>query len=186
MQAPQDRIGAIGMARKGAKLTADRVIDLVYLMAPAYAANMAPPFVRFWPGWNRPISAVLFGNHKTVVGFALGVTAGVLAAWVQSRIAWSRSLLTPSNWLAIGVASGLGAMAGDSMKSFFKRRAGIPPGESWIPADQLDFVVGALVLMLPLIRLGLADVAIILAITFVGDIVVNQLSFLLGIRSTRW
>lgn len=167
-------------------MTLDRVFELVYLMLPAYAANMAPPFVRFWPGWNRPISAALLGNHKTVVGFALGITAGALAAWVQSRIGWGRSPLTPSNWLAIGLASGLGAMAGDSIKSFFKRRAGIPPGKSWIPADQLDFVVGALMLMLPVIRLGWADVAIILVITFVGDIVVNQLSFLLGIRSTRW
>ena len=76
-------------------------------------------------------------------------------------------------------------MAGDSIKSFFKRRAGIAPGESWMPADQLDFVVGALVLMLPLIRLGWMEIAVILVISFVGDIVVNYLSFFLGIRTTK-
>lgn len=166
-------------------MTVSRLVELVYLMLPAYAANMAPPFLKFWPGWNRPINRALLGDHKTVVGFALGVLVGIFAAYIQSLIDWSQSPLTPSNWLAIGLAEGFGAMVGDSIKSFLKRRAGIPPGGSWIPADQLDFVVGALVLMLPVIRLDWIDIAVILVITFVGDIVVNYLSFLLGIRATK-
>ena len=155
-------------------------------MLPAYAANMAPPFLKFWPGWNRPINRVLLGDHKTVVGFAFGVVVGTFAAYIQSRIGWSQSILSSSNWLAIGIAQGFGAMAGDSIKSFAKRRMGIAPGNPWIPADQLDFVVGALVLMLPVIRLGWMDIAVIVAVTFAGDIAVNHLSFLLGIRSTKW
>lgn len=166
-------------------MTASRLLELVYLMLPAYAANMAPPFVRFWPGWNRPINRNLLGDHKTVLGFALGVLVGIFAAYIQSLINWSPSALTPSNWLAIGLAEGFGAMVGDSMKSFFKRRTGVPPGGSWIPADQLDFVIGALVLMLLVIRLDWLEIAIILAITFVGDIIVNYISFSLGIRSTK-
>jgi CDP-2,3-bis-(O-geranylgeranyl)-sn-glycerol synthase len=163
----------------------DRLLELVYLMFPAYAANMAPPFLRFWPGWNRPISRTLLGDHKTVVGFVLGVLVGILVAYLQSLIDWSESPVTPSNWLAIGVAEGFGAMAGDSIKSFVKRRAGIPPGNSWIPADQLDFVVGALVLMLPVIRLSWTEIAVILLVTFVADIIVNYVSFHLGIRTTK-
>jgi hypothetical protein len=58
----------------------DRLLQLLYLMAPAYLANRAPPFVRYWNGWNRPISRWL-GEHKTVGG----------------------------------------ALAGDAIKSFFKR-----------------------------------------------------------------
>jgi CDP-2,3-bis-(O-geranylgeranyl)-sn-glycerol synthase len=166
-------------------MTVSRLVELVYLMLPAYAANMAPPFVRFWLGWNRPINRDLLGEHKTVVGFAFGVLIGILVAYMQSLINWSPAVLTPSNWLAIGLAEGFGAMLGDSIKSFFKRHIGIPPGAPWIPADQLDFVIGALVLMLPVIRLDWLEIGIILAITFVGDIVVNYLSFSLGIRSTR-
>jgi len=30
------------------------LLQLLYFMAPAYLANMAPPFVRYWKGWNRP------------------------------------------------------------------------------------------------------------------------------------
>jgi len=40
-----------------------RVTQLLYLMAPVYVANMAPPCVKFWRGWNRPISERLLGSH---------------------------------------------------------------------------------------------------------------------------
>ena len=43
------------------------VLQLVYLMLPAYLANMVPPFARYWPGWNGPISRRWLGDHKTVV-----------------------------------------------------------------------------------------------------------------------
>src|ERR1700687_2831286 len=40
------------------------LFPLMYLMLPAYLANMAPPFTRFWRGWNRPISRKWLGEHK--------------------------------------------------------------------------------------------------------------------------
>ena len=39
-----------------------------------------------------------------------------------------------------------GALLGDIVESFFKRRAGKERGEDWIPFDQLDFLLGALFL----------------------------------------
>jgi CDP-2,3-bis-(O-geranylgeranyl)-sn-glycerol synthase len=33
-----------------------RALELLYFMAPAYAANMASPFTRYWRGWNGPLS----------------------------------------------------------------------------------------------------------------------------------
>jgi len=155
-------------------------------MLPVYLANMAPPFVRFWPGWNPPISVPLLGSHKTVVGFAAGVAVAVAAAFIQSRLRWYCSLLSPSHWLAAGFAAGFGAMAGDSLKSFFKRRLRIAPGQRWIPFDQLDFILGRLVALSFFVRLDWIDIALICAISFVGDVMVNQLSFYLGIRETRW
>jgi CDP-2,3-bis-(O-geranylgeranyl)-sn-glycerol synthase len=38
-------------------------------------------------------------------------------------------------------------MSGDALKSLVKRRVGIAPGAPWIPWDQLDFALGALVLV---------------------------------------
>jgi CDP-2,3-bis-(O-geranylgeranyl)-sn-glycerol synthase len=162
------------------------VLQLVYLMLPAYLANMAPPFTRFWPGWNRPISRRWLGDHKTVVGFCAGLVVAFLVAFVQSKVSWSRGLLPYAEWPLIGLALGFGAMAGDSVKSLLKRLSGIAPGRPWIPMDQLDFVAGSLLLMLPFATLTWLDIATILVVSFVGDIAVNHLSYALGIRNTKW
>lgn len=163
-----------------------RVLQLLYFMAPAYAANMAPPFVRYWKGWNRPISERRLGSHKTVVGFALGVLAAVLVTFLQSRLAWDGAVVAYDGWLDLGARMGAGAMAGDSVKSFFKRRRGVAPGGTWIPFDQLDFVAGALLLAGWRAGLGWTDVAIILALSVLGHILVNHLGYWLGVRDARW
>jgi len=162
------------------------LIELLYLMLPVYCANMAPPFAKFWRGWNRPICEKHLGSHKTVMGFALGVLAAMLVAFIQSRIEWSGNLLSYEHWPALGLATGLGAMLGDSMKSFFKRRMKIAPGRPWLPYDQLDFVVGGLLMLSVWVRLSLSDLAWIIAFSFTADIVVNHLSFYLHVRDTKW
>jgi CDP-2,3-bis-(O-geranylgeranyl)-sn-glycerol synthase len=163
-----------------------RLAQLVYLMAPAYVANMAPPFVRFWHGWNRPISERWLGSHKTAVGALAGVGAALIVSFNQARLHWRGSLVDYAHWLAIGVLLGAGAMGGDLLKSLLKRRCGIAPGARWIPADQLDFAVGALILIQPRAHLSWADIALILAVTFIADITVNQVAFRLGVRDTAW
>lgn len=162
----------------------DKLAQLLYLMAPAYLANMAPPFLKYWKGWNRPISRRWLGEHKTVMDFALGVAVG--AACAQWAIDWEGSLVSYRDWPLIGLALGVGAMGGDALKSFFKRRRGIPPGRSWVPADQLDFVLGALILVAPWARLDWSDAAIIVVVSFAGDIAVNQVVFRVGIRDAAW
>lgn len=163
-----------------------RLIQLAWFMAPAYLANMAPPFARFWRGWNRPVAERWLGAHKTIVGAALGVAAGVATAYAQSRIAWKGSIVSYAAWLMIGLRLGAGAVAGDAVKSLLKRRRGVPPGGRWIPADQLDFPIGALLLGGSLAPLTWVDVALILAFTFVADIAVNHAAYWLRIRDTAW
>jgi CDP-2,3-bis-(O-geranylgeranyl)-sn-glycerol synthase len=163
-----------------------RIVQLAYLMLPAYLANMAPPFTRYWPGWNRPISRKWLGDHKTVVGFGAGLTVAMAATFVQSKLNWHAGLLPYAEWPLLGLAFGVGAMGGDSLKSFVKRLKGIPPGRPWIPMDQLDFVVGSLLLVMPIARVEWPDIVIIIFVSFAGDIVVNHLSFALGIRESEW
>ena len=163
-----------------------RVVQLLYLMLPAYFANMTPPFVRFWPGWNRPVSERWLGSHKTVVGALAGVSVAIVVALAQRVIHWSGGIADYNRWPIIGLLLGVGAIGGDIVKSFVKRRIGVAPGSRWIPFDQLDFAIGALLLIAPVVRLSWWDVALVLAITFVGDIGVNHLSFKLGVRETAW
>ena len=153
-------------------------------MAPAYLGNMAAPFVKYWKGWNRPISERWLGAHQTVAGFLLGVIVALGTAFLQSAIDWKGSLVDYANWPALGLALGIGAPGGDALKSLVKRARGIAPGKPWVPFDQLDFAVGALALVWPWATLGWSDVLLILAFTFVADIVVNQASYRLGIRDT--
>ena len=162
------------------------LLELVYVLLPAYGANMAASLAKFWPGWNRPISRRWLGDHKTIVGFLLGVAAGVLTAYLQVHVRWFAHSLEPSSWFAVGCAQGIGAMSGDAVKSFFKRRVGIAPGRPWVPADQLDFILGAMLLSWPWLQMRPLEMALILAFTFIAHIVVNQIAFRLGIRDAKW
>lgn len=162
------------------------LIQLLYLMLPVYFANMAPPFAKYWHGWNRPISISLLGSHKTVIGFGAGVVVAVIVAWIQRLLDWQGSMLTSSRWLPFGIVAGVFAMSGDSIKSFFKRRLRLAPGTRWVPFDQLDFVWGGLLALNFFVPLGWIDVIEICIISFVADVLVNHLSFALGIRDTKW
>jgi CDP-2,3-bis-(O-geranylgeranyl)-sn-glycerol synthase len=162
------------------------VVQLLYFMAPAYAANMAPPFVRYWTGWNRPISRRRLGAHKTVLGFGLGVLAAVTVTFIQSRLAWEGALVASGHWAVLGLRFGAGAMIGDAAKSFAKRRAGVAPGDRFIPWDQIDFVLGALALVWGAAALSGADVVTIVLLSVAGHVLVNHLGYWLGIRDVKW
>lgn len=162
------------------------MIRLVCFMAPAYAANMAPPLGRLWPGWNPPISSRWLGSHKTVLGFLAGVVAALAIAFAQHRLGWHTTIGQDGGWLDLGLRLGVGAMAGDSAKSFFKRRLGIAPGRPWIPFDQLDFVLGALLLVGPRAALTAGDVAIVLGVSLAGHVAVSHVAYWLGLRDVEW
>jgi CDP-2,3-bis-(O-geranylgeranyl)-sn-glycerol synthase len=88
------------------------LLEPPYLLLPAYGANMAPPFVKYWRGWNRAIHRRLLGEHKTVMGFALGVAAGVLVALGQSQLSWVPPRLEGVHWLAFSFGLAFATHAG--------------------------------------------------------------------------
>jgi CDP-2,3-bis-(O-geranylgeranyl)-sn-glycerol synthase len=163
-----------------------RLLQLVYFILPAYAANMAPPFVKYWKGWNPPIARQALGGHKTVLGFVVGVGAAVAVTFIQSRLPWDGRLVPYEEWLGLGLRFGIGAMAGDSLKSFVKRRIGIAPGKPWVPFDQLDFVIGALILTSSFAALSWLDWMVILVSSTGADVLVTHMAYWLRIRDTKW
>lgn len=106
--------------------------------------------------------------HKTVIGFALGVAVAVAATFAQSRIDWANGLVNYDHWLTLGLACGCGALGGDALKSFLKRRLDIAPGQSWDPGGSLDFVLGGLIGLSFFAPLDLTDVVVILVASLVG------------------
>jgi CDP-2,3-bis-(O-geranylgeranyl)-sn-glycerol synthase len=161
-----------------------RFVSLMYLMLPVFAANMAAPFSRYAPYFARPISQRWLGSHKTWLGVGLAILAATAVAWVQSRLAWRGDLMRGAPWLVLGPTCGLAAMLGDSSKSFIKRRLGFAAGQSWMPADQLDYVIAGLLALSWWVNFGAMDVALVLGVSFAGTVVVNQLSYRLGIKRT--
>ncbi len=168
-----------------------RFSELILLMVPAYLANMAPPFLRYWHGPNPPISRKWLGDHKTYGGFLIGALAGLLAARLIFGLPGgsdSNSSLYPiaPYWFWFGISMGLAALVGDSLKSFFKRRIGIASGAPWIPFDQLDFIVAALLVLSCWMPLGWLEAVLIMLLSFVGDVLINQVSYRLGIKRDPW
>jgi len=164
------------------------IFQLFYLMIPAYVANMAPVLARKIP-WNTPMDFGLslggvriFGDHKTWKGFIIGVVIAVLVGLGLSHIYW------PFEFSAItwSLAAGAGALLGDAIKSFFKRRVGIKSGQPWIPFDQLDYSVGAIALGSTVFFIGWLNSLIVIVVNVLGHIVVNHSAYYLGIRDEKW
>lgn len=138
------------------------ILGIVWFFMPAYFSNMTPPFIAIVIGKRLDYPADfgltwrgkrILGDHKTIRGFVGGTIAGVLFGMLQQRLAGAAFVTgialvdyATVNGALLGALLGFGALLGDSVKSFFKRRVGIPPGGKWVPFDQIDFVVGALAL----------------------------------------
>jgi CDP-2,3-bis-(O-geranylgeranyl)-sn-glycerol synthase len=79
----------------------------------------------------------------------------------------------------------LGALVGDLVESFIKRRLDLPPGSSLPIGDQLDFVAGAFLFSLTVSPPSLLMILIILVITPFIHFLTNLLAGLLGIKRKR-
>ncbi len=162
----------------------------VWFILPAGIANMVPVlFSRTLKFLDYPVDGGrtfrgerLFGDHKTWRGMLLAPIFGLLTFLLQRQLSHIGffSALSLFNYevmsVWIGVLLGLGAIIGDLVKSFFKRRAKIAPGHSWFPFDQIDWIVGAFVFSAPLFFPGLR----MIIVTFFAGIVLHILTNLAG------
>ncbi|MBI2138321.1 CDP-archaeol synthase [Candidatus Woesearchaeota archaeon] len=133
----------------------------------------------------------IFGSHKTFRGLIAAVAFAMAIAFVQSLLSSLPSfreiaLINYSQWPLIGLLLGLGAIGGDLVKSFFKRRLGVPPGSRFIPWDQLDFVLGSLLLGSIITDYSLTFFLTALIVSFAGHILVNHLAYFTKIRGEKW
>ena len=167
-------------------------------MLPAYFANMAPVIVKKINLFNFPIdfdkkinNKPILGKNKTFRGLIFGVLFGVITAFIQhsfyeNNIFSGFSFIDYSNWLLIGFLLGFGAIFGDLVKSFVKRRLNYDPGKPFIPFDQTDFVVGAIIFIYPLVSLSINKIIIIFLLSFILHIIVNHVAFYTCVRKEKW
>ena len=135
------------------------ILQALWIIIPAYVANASAVLVgggtpidfgKTWKDGKR-----ILGDGKTwrglFSGTFIGVTAGfglvVAASYIDSS---EYNFLNLTNFegfpLMIPIIFSLcfGALLGDIIESFFKRRIGKNRGEDWIPFDQIDFILGVL------------------------------------------
>lgn len=161
------------------------ILDVAHALLfifPAYCANAAPVIF----GGGFPIDGgktfidgkPIFGSHKTLRGFFSGLIVGTLVSFVQGALFQYDMLL--------GFTLSMGALAGDLAESFFKRRLDLPPGSGLPIADQLDFILGALLFSLLVSPPPLPIVIIIVIITLPIHLLTNFLAYLLGVKKKLW
>ena len=174
------------------------LLKCAYLMLPAYFANMAPVITKKINLFAYPVDfsrklnqKPIFGKNKTYRGFIFGIIFAAAVAYTQHRLYEFDSFRQISffnygPWLLFGIFMGFGALFGDLIKSFFKRRIGMPPGKKFIPFDQTDFIIGASVFMLPFFQLSLKIFIASLILSFALHITVNHIAFYLRITKEKW
>lgn len=165
------------------------LVDALMTFLPAGIANMTPILAAKTPllkQWNTPMDCGarlhgvrIFGDHKTWRGFIVGTILGT--AW---GLIWFYAIRhNPlAQALSLGFLISAGALLGDAIKSFFKRRVGVDSGKSWFPFDQADYIFGGLLCSAPVLRPSLALTLSIIGIYFGLHILVSYLGYLLGLK----
>lgn len=175
-----------------------KILGIFWLLLPAGVANMAPVFVKRLDFLNIPVDGgkklngkEILGAHKTFRGFFFGILAGIIIAYIQTIYypftkIFSLIDYSTTNPALLGFLLGLGALVGDSVKSFFKRQIGIKSGQEWWFFDQVDWVVGAFVLLTLYYQFSFG--IYILGIIVMGGMhpLVNLLGYYLGIKKNKF
>lgn len=164
------------------------ILKSLYFMLPAYFANMAPVLTKdLFVKLAVPINEKMFGSHKTYRGLVMAVVLSVIIVLIQKWIGWNSIVDYSSvNVFLLGVLLGLGAMFGDLVKSYFKRKIGIKPGEPWYVIDQLDFPLGAMMFASFVAKFTMQEFFIIIVGSFGLTMIVNHIGYWLGVREVRW
>ena len=176
------------------------IVAALWFFLPAGLANAAPVFAMKIPilrDWKAPMDLGksykgqrIFGTNKTWRGLIAGALIGTLAIAVQKYL-FTHSLFflelswfdyRPASVWLLGPLLGVGALLADAVESFFKRRQGIAPGNSWFPFDQTDYIIGGCLLSLIVVRLSW-DKYLWVLVTWLGaHLVTVYVGYLTGFR----
>ena len=114
-----------------------------------------------------------------------GAVQGLLAPSILSAI--GPYIITPiitdvNSGILIGFLLGFGALVGDALGSFLKRRLGIGRGKPAPFLDQLDFIVVALIFVSPVVELNPLFIIVAIVLTVIIHLVANGAAYLLGLK----
>lgn len=166
------------------------IVSFLYIL-PAYIANSSAAL--FGGGLPLDLGRKLgkhriFGDGKTFRGLALGILFGTAAGNVMGYALAGTGFSLGSIWFytILGFLLSGGAMAGDLIKSFFKRRLGYKRGQMLPIIDQLDFIIGGIALGSLAYVPSLETVIFLIIITPLIHLFLNIVGYLLRLKSVPW
>jgi len=168
------------------------ILQSLIFILPAYTANATPVITSKLLRTSTPIDLRknfidgrrIFGEGKTIEGFLSGLIVGTLVGIAVSATPLNTILpqslkLTPLKSFVLS----LGALLGDLLGSFIKRRLGIPRGAPAPLLDQLDFLLVALLLYVLIFgTIDLSYIAVLVPLTVVLHIATNYIAYKLRLK----
>ena len=124
-------------------------MEIILILIPLYISNSTAMLF----GGKTPIDfnakfvdkKPLFGKGKTIKGTIFGMLAGIIAVLIVNYY-FQGDVPIIENYLYYGVLLAVGAILGDLIGSFIKRRISVERGKPVFLLDQLDFIFVGLLL----------------------------------------
>ncbi len=178
------------------------VLEVLWFFLPAFAGNIAPVLAAHYhwlPRLNLPLdggaylgSNRLLGQNKTIRGVVVGLLAGalvggfqfIIVALIPAEVVVINAYHNLIGAVSLGMLISCGALLGDAIKSFYKRRLHIPAGISWKPWDQIDIVIGVLLVTFPFFPFSLSQFFLSLIVIGLGMFIISYFGFRLGIKES--
>ncbi|MFB6112919.1 MAG: CDP-2,3-bis-(O-geranylgeranyl)-sn-glycerol synthase [Halodesulfurarchaeum sp.] len=175
------------------------VVTGIWAMLPAYVPNNVAVLAGGGPpidGGRTVRGSRLLGDGKTWRGTVAGILAGVILALllnaVRAGVTGAIGVSLPTFSIASMLSLPTGALLGDILASFVKRRIGRQRGSAVPLLDQLDFVAIALLLTLLADPGWFQDVftlpvlGVVLVLTPLLHVGTNAIAYWLGLKNEPW
>ncbi len=129
----------------------------------------------------------IFGKNKTWRGLVVGIITGIFVAGIQALLFFKSDFFKNNtvidygefNFVLIGALMGAGALLGDLIESFIKRRLDKPSGKPWFPWDQADWIIGAIllsaVMYVPPVKVAVVTILLYIGVHLCSDRVVYRM-----------
>jgi len=174
------------------------IVTAALIMVPAYLANG----MALVTGGGLPLDRGkvfsdgrrLLGDGKTVSGtvggIVLGTLGGIITVLILNLIYFQGEMIIP--YFAMVFIVACGALLGDIITAFGKRRRGFQRGAPVPVVDQLGFILMALLLAyifnlyLPLVVLTVELLIILVIVTPFIHLLANYIGYKIGRKNVPW
>jgi len=157
------------------------ILSAIYFIIPAYIANLSA--LTF--GGTTPVDfgktffdgRRVIGDGVTWKGLIYGTITGTLVGTIGGVLTGD-----PVYGLIVGFLLSFGALLGDAVGSFIKRRLGVDKGKPFPILDQLDFIAGALILVSIYTTISWDAIIIIAVLTVIIHLISNIVAYTIGLK----